>query len=243
MAETIELRMIYNWFIHFDVISSMMAGHQTALGSDWSTANRQAVVAHYEVNRDELTAKLEYTLCTFREMAIGAAVLTAKRSQSAVTMEDFLRTSEETLKNTYDWWENVDPVILKGPERVQFSAAAREAEDACPFDPAPIYTGVRWGVNFMILDYYALVILLKHQIALANQNSPGDSLATYAIKICEIVAGFEAFPDAPPGHLLSAQAALGLAALWVPNEPNYWIWLRKQMAKIEQMGSVYDICD
>lgn len=236
MASTLELRMIYNWFIHFDVISSMMAGHKTALGIEWSTANLDAVIKHFESNRDDLPAKLEYTLCTFREMAVGASVLTAKRSQSTMTMEEFVRSSEETLQNAFAWWENVDQSILDGAEMFKFSTAALDNDDTCPFEPAPVHTGIRWCVNFMILDYYALVLLLKHQIALAHKNISVESLTDYAIKICEIVAGFEACPDVPPGHLLSAQAALGLAALWIPNKPNYWNWVRKQMAKIEQMG-------
>lgn len=236
LASTVERRMIFNWFIHFDVIASMMAGHNTALGAEWTTATRQAVCDNYQSNPEELNASLEYTLCTFREMAINTSMLTAKRSQSKVTMEDFLDSCRETLKLCHEWWNSCNPKIKDGAKK--FIPSAPDVDEVpCPFEPAPIWTGSRWGVNFMTLDYHALVIVLEHQISL-TQNAPVEDSPVYehATRICELVAGLAAYKHTPHGYLLSTQAALALAALWLPDLPNYRAWLRKQLAKIEQMG-------
>lgn len=236
LAETVENRMIFNWFLHFDVIASMMAGHSTALGAEWTTAARNAVCKNYESNQEDFNASLEYTLCTFREMAINTSLLTAKRSQSKVTLDDFLESCRKTLKQCHQWWNECNPTIKNGTK--SFNTSVPDSDEVpCPFEPAPIWTGSRWGVNFMTLDYHALVIVLEHQISL-TQNAPLENSPVYenATRICELIAGLEAYKLTPQGYLLSTQAALALAALWLPDLPNYRAWLRKQLAKIEQMG-------
>ncbi|KAA8895006.1 hypothetical protein FN846DRAFT_755254, partial [Sphaerosporella brunnea] len=43
MAETAELRTVFNWFAHFDLLASMIAGHEATLTAEWSYKNRDAV--------------------------------------------------------------------------------------------------------------------------------------------------------------------------------------------------------
>jgi hypothetical protein len=165
--------------------------------------------------------------------------MTARRAQNQVTIEEFIKESNEMLENLRNWRANANPIIFDGAESI--SPPSSNPDDACPFKCAPIYKGIRWPVNFMECDYYGLEIVLKHQIALTNNTGPEASLAEYAIKICEILASIEAYPDAPSGALLPAQASIGLAALWLPKNPSYRRWIQKLLAKEEQMGFVYPL--
>lgn len=235
MSETPQRRMVFNWFAHFDVLVAMMAGHRTTVDSQWSDFNRRAVHRETEANPDNISLKVENASCEFRDLAMDVSVLTAKRSQGLIIMEDFLNESARLLQACKSWFESLDPAIMSGAEKV-LKKASTYAEDDCPFEPATIYKGNKWAVNFLVCDYYGLIIILKHQIALTNGTGPEVSLQDLAIEICKVLAAVEVYPDAPSGALLAAQAPLGLSALWIPNNKRYRRWIQKQLAKIEQMG-------
>ncbi|CUS09146.1 unnamed protein product [Tuber aestivum] len=240
MSETPQRRMVFNWFAHFDVLVAMMAGHRTTVDSQWTDFNRQAVHREAEANPDNISLKVENASCEFRDLAMDISILTAKRSQGLIIMEDFLIESARLLQACKSWFESLDPIIMSGAEKV-LKKASTCVEDDCPFEPATIYKGNKWAVNFLVCDYYGLIIMLKHQIALTNGTGPEVSLQDLAIKICNVLAAVEVYPDAPSGALLAAQAPLGLSALWIPNNKRYRRWIQKQLAKIEQMGFVYPL--
>ena len=54
--------------------------------------------------------------------------------------------------------------------------------------------------------------------------------------ICEIFATVEAWPEAPRGVLLPIQQAVGIAALYLPQEGGYPMWIRRKFAAIEKLG-------
>ncbi|KAI5777814.1 fungal-specific transcription factor domain-containing protein [Geopyxis carbonaria] len=239
MAETDELRMVYNWFSHFDVIAAMMAGHQTTVSSDWSLKNCEAVEAYSINNPDDIQAKVDAEICAFRDLAVEVSIMTAKRSQGALTMEEFARDSRALLDRCQSWYDSIDPVVLQGAEPVSLSHLP--SDEVCPFTPAKLYKRERWPVNFLIGDYYGLMILLKHQLALTNNSGPEALLADYAIEICQVLAAMEAYPERPAGAILPAQAAIGLAALWIPDHPNYRRFMQRQLGHAEQQGFIYPL--
>lgn len=218
-----------------------MAGHKASISVEWSIKNRQALTTPYAGGQNTLSLKIENALCTFRDLTHMVSVITAKRSEGTMTIEDFRAESENVLQKCYTWWDRLDPVILKGAEQIA-PLTSSNPDESYPFKPALLYTGARWAVNFLHLDYYGLVIVLKHQIAL---TSGGDidpasldisSLSDLAIKICGVLAAMEAYNDTPAGALLAGQAPIGLAALWIPNFPQYRRWVQKQLANAEKMG-------
>jgi len=240
MAETSELRTVFNWFMHFDLIAALMAGHQPACGPEWLWKNREVVAALQQANPDDLGLRLEEAVCAFRDLSLQISQMTAHRAAGVLTVEEFGLRSQEMLNKCYDWWKDLHPSILKGSEILQVSSKIMADIPICPFKPAPLYKGDRWAVNFLMLDYYGIIIVLKHQIVSTSSEhhdpSSDPSLQEYAIKICEVLAAIEAYPETPAGALLAVQAPIGLAALWLPNRHNYRRWMQYQLAKEEQMG-------
>lgn len=244
MAQCEENRTIYNWFLHFDVIASMMAGHNTALSSEWSDANLKAVTQIHRNDPDNVGAKVYLAMCSFQDIAVEASIMSAQRSANQITLEEFVQESQATLQRCQDWWDSLDDSVLYAaeslPPRRYINSDDTDDEEICPINPAPLYTDDRWGVNFLLCDYHGLLILLNHQLALTNnpdhQVSLADTktLADNALRICEVIAAMEAYPDTPAGSILAAQAPLGLAALWIPRE--YRGWMQRQLANCEQMG-------
>ena len=241
ITETCKLRMVFNWFVHFDLICAMMAGHKATITPEWSEICREAVFKRLKENPGNILLKIENAAGDFREITVKVSTMTAKRAQGEMSAEDFKRDFPETLQSCHDWWASLDPDILEGAELIALPTSdIADPDDASPFTPAPLYTGNRWAVNFLILDYYGLLIVLKQQVALTigieSQPDLDDSLAEYAIKICELLTAIEAYPHTPAGALLSAQAPIGLAALRLPDLPNYRQWMQRQLAKAEKMG-------
>lgn len=245
-------------------------------------------------NPSDLRLKIEKAAGDFRDITLEVSMMTARRLEGGTTLEQFERDFMQCLNNVMGWFEGLDKEILEGAERIQWPARDREdgeKQEDCPFQLAPLYTGIRWAVNFLLMDYYGLVIVLKTQIAitsaetgvmaaaaakaanLANAASDPSSnatgatavstptttssgssstgisvaaatqeglasagLAEFAVKICRLLAAIEAYPHTPAGALLSAQAPIGLAAMWIPDAPGYRAWLQKQLAKAERMG-------
>ncbi|KAF8545028.1 hypothetical protein BDD12DRAFT_693971, partial [Trichophaea hybrida] len=241
MAEDPELRMIFNWFVHFDLICAMMAGHKATVGPEWSIKARQVVERQQQEYPDDIRFKIDKAMADFRDLSLNVSIMTAKRAQEDLTIEEFRQDFQAMLKECYDWWNSLDPDILRESENVSLPAND-SLDDVCPFKPAPLYTGTRWAVNFILMDYYGLGIVLRHQIALTSavdsQPEADPILTDYAIKICELLAAIEAYPHTPSGALLSAQAPIGLAALRLPNLPGYRQWVQRQLAKAEKMGCV-----
>lgn len=245
MASSGEHRTIYNWFMHFDVIASMMAGHNTTLSHVWSEANLSMMREIQRSDPTDTSAKVYCAMCAFQDLAVDASIMSAKRSSNQLTLEEFKSDATKLLARCREWWEDLDEAMLQEavilpPKR--YTDVEEGEEAVCPIQPAPLYTGVRWGVNFMLCDYYGLQIVLKHQLALTNTKdhevSPEDTqtLADNAISICKVIAAMESYPGTPAGSMLASQAPIGLAALWIPRE--YRGWMQRQLANCEQMGYV-----
>jgi hypothetical protein len=288
MSETFELRMVFNWFIHFDLLCAMMAAHRATTSPEWCLAASAAVMKQHLANPSDLRLKIEKAAGDFRDITLEVSMMTARRLEGGTTLEEFERDFMQCLSNVMGWFEGLDKEILEGAERIQWPAKDREEggrQEDCPFQLAPLYTGIRWAVNFLLMDYYGLVIVLKTQIAITSAesgvmaataaanaanaaNDPSSTtavstptttssgasstgtsvaaatqeglasagLAEFAVKICRLLAAIEAYPHTPAGALLSAQAPIGLAAMWIPDAPGYRSWLQKQLAKAERMG-------
>ncbi|KAI5813909.1 hypothetical protein BZA77DRAFT_334687 [Pyronema omphalodes] len=287
MAESFELRMVFNWFIHFDLLCAMMAAHRATTSPEWCLAASAAVMKQHLANPSDLRLKIEKAAGDFRDITLQVSMMTARRLEGGTTLEEFERDFMQCLQTVTGWFEGLDKEILEGAERIQWPAKDREEggrQEDCPFQLAPLYTGIRWAVNFLLMDYYGLIIVLKTQIAItsaesgamaasAAANDPSSTtavstpattssgasssgisvaaatqeglasagLADLAVKICRLLAAIEAYPHTPAGALLSAQAPIGLAAMWIPDAPGYRSWLQKQLAKAERMGFVYPL--
>ncbi|KAL7276103.1 hypothetical protein RUND412_000921 [Rhizina undulata] len=243
MAETAELRMVFYWFAHFDVLVAMMSGHSTTVSKEWTDMNHMAVRRMSESHPDNIIARIEVVIGQFRDLAMRTSILTAQRTQGAITVEEFMKEGAELMVACRGWWENIDATVVAGAEDVQIPPCS-DPEEACPFKPAKLHKGIRWAMNFMILDYYGLIVMLKHQMALTNElvlESDMTELGEYAIQICSVLAAIDSYTEAPAGALLAAQAPLGMAALWLPSNRRYRRWIQKQLAKTEQMGFVYPL--
>lgn len=231
MAATADLRIVYNWFTRFDIFAAMMAGHQTTLSRQWCDRNREACREIMLNKPGDVTAILDHALATLRSLAMECSILTAKKTQGVINIEEFEVEAEKLRNMCQNWFENLDPILFQEVEEVP----RNPLEPDHPFLPTPVYKGLRWPVNFLLLDYYGLRMMMRHQLQISADAGTDSVLADLAVSVCKVLAAIQG-PDAPHGALLAAQAALGLCALWLPPNPTYRFWIQRQLASIEQMG-------
>ncbi len=98
------------------------------------------------------------------------------------------------------------------------------------------YQGNRWFVNLLQLDWTAMGIMHEGQTALILQQQPPLKLQQLASEFCRLLDAIENWPHSPPGAVVAAQAALGLAAPYLPKVEKYTMWCRQRLARFEELG-------
>lgn len=241
MAQTPENRLIFSWLSRFDIYASMMAGHLAQLDRLWSTRNREYQELEAMQDPTSVVPVVEAAIAALRNIAMNASALVAKRSQNRGLPDPEVESQSLMLRKQYaDWWAELDPIVLLEAEEVPRPPGATEEDE--PFLPYRVYSGPREAVNYLLLDYYALKILMNYQLPIAlgaepitdDDENPHDS-GSLAIKCCKILSAMQG-PGSKPYVLLPTQAQLALIALWLPPVPHHRAWLKKQLAKIEELG-------
>lgn len=244
MAQTPENRLIYGWLSRFDIYASMMAGHLAQLDRLWSIRNREYQELEAMQDPANVVLGVEAAAASLRDLAMNASSLVAKRSQNGGLPDPEVESQSLMLRKQYAaWWAELNPMILLEAEEVSRPPGATEEDE--PFLPSRAYTGPRMAVNYLLLDYYALKILMNFQLPIAleaepitnDDENPHDS-SSLAIKCCKILSAMQG-PGSKPYVLLPTQAQLALIALWLPPAPHHRAWLKRQLAKMEELGYIY----
>ncbi|KAF8429540.1 hypothetical protein EV426DRAFT_125068 [Tirmania nivea] len=244
MAQTPENRLIFGWLSRFDIYASMMAGHLAQLEKSWSIRSREYQELEAMQDSNNIVLVVEAATALLRDLAMNASFLVAKRSQNGGLSDPEIESQSLMLRKQYaDWWAELNPIILLEAEEVPRPPGATEEDE--PFLPSRAYTGLRMAVNYLLLDYYALKILMNFQLPIAleaesitdDEENPHDS-GSLAVKCCKILSAMQG-PSSKPYILLPTQAQLALIALWLPPVPHHRAWLRKQLAKMEELGYIF----
>lgn len=243
MAQTPENRLIYGWLSRFDIYASMMAGHLAQLDRAWNTRNREYQELEVAQDSCNIVIKVEAAMASLRDLAMDASVLVARRSENGGLSDPEIESQSLMLRKQFEkWWTDLDPIMLREAEVVPRPAGSTEEDE--PFLPSIVYTGPRSAVNYMLLDYYGLRILMNFQLPITSEADTlhddahnHHELGSLAIKCCRILAAMQG-PGSKPYVLLPTQAQLALIALWLPLVPHHRAWLKRQLAKMEEMGYV-----
>ena len=105
-----------------------------------------------------------------------------------------------------------------------------------PYKPGHLYHFPLFSTTMLTAEWHSIVVMHKSQEAFALQQKPSEELNTLAHNICEIFEGVQLWPSAPNGALIPIQACLAIAALFLPRETRYYMWLRRKYALLESLG-------
>jgi hypothetical protein len=233
LAATAEGRLVYCWFSRLDLYAAMMAGRLTTLSVDWSEVNRNILQLEADANPHCLELKAEVAHAKLRDLAFAVADLTALKSKDTLDPQELEDEGRKLQNGLLNWCQTLDPALRLSMTTVKEQPV--DADNYCPFLPADIYVGGAWTANMLMCDYYGLMLMLAHQMS-ASHEGIERVLSDYAMKICGIIGAMDVYQQNSAGWLLTVEASLALASIWVPPKQEYRAWIRKQLAQIEATG-------
>ena len=232
-------RKVLSWYSRFDLFAGFMSGCEPVLGREWLAAQKNYYTEHASQHPKSIECKLEEATANHRLVAIDMAMLFAKLPRRAITVEQFRRDNEllavrvRNLREELELLLSYDQYIIESFE----GAPERDEEDIVgPYRSGDLRRGPLWGVNFLKLDWLGTSIMHTYQTALILQEPPPPGLVNLALEVCRLFEAIQYWPGSTPGSILSAQAALGIAVVFLPKDDRHTMWCRKKLAAVESHG-------
>ncbi|KAI4283469.1 MAG: hypothetical protein L6R38_002111 [Xanthoria sp. 2 TBL-2021] len=237
-------RKVLSWYSRFDLFAGFMSGCEPVLGREWLAAHKNYYTEQAAKHPESIDYKLELASANHRLVAIDMAMLFAKLSRRAITVEQFQRDNELLAVRIQNLREELEPLlsydryIIKSFE----GAPERDEEDIVdPYRPGGLRQGPLWAVNFLMVDWLGTSIMHTYQTALILQKQPPPGLANLALEVCRLFEAIQYWPGSAPGSILSAQAGLGIAVVFLPKDDRHTMWCRKKLAAVESQGYTYPL--
>lgn len=234
-------RKILAWYARFDLFAGFMSGYETVLGREWFAANEQFHTEQAQQRSEDIHSQIEAAIASHRVIALDMALLFAKFKLGCIALPDFQRENEVLAGRIRNRKQSLEPLLSDNRFIVpSFEGGPKRDEDDIvdPYKPGGLFRGPLYQLNFILMDWLGTSIMHTYQTALIMQHHPPPYLAEMALEVCRIFETIEYWPMSAPGSLLSAQAGLGIAALFVPKDERHTMWLRRKLARIEGQGYV-----
>jgi hypothetical protein len=232
-------RRIISWYIRFDLFAGLMAGSETILGREWFAACADFYRLQAGDRPQDLGAKFENYFSTTRLLATDVTLLFAAKAKGTKTDEQMnadLKELQVQFAQFKDTIENEfkDPAcFVKDFQRAPLPS---NDEITNSRDPYFLYADELFTMNYVLLDFWAVELALKLNIASATRQPPSPELTEIALKKCKMFEAIEYYDQGPPGAILGCQASLGIASLCIPTDKRHTDWCRRKFALIEQNG-------
>ncbi|KAI4271733.1 MAG: hypothetical protein LQ337_005788 [Flavoplaca oasis] len=235
-------RRILEWYSRFDLFCGFMSGSEPLLGREWLAANMLYYTEQAAQHPESTELKLEAAGASHRMVAIDMALLFGKLPRGAITLEQFRRENEALALRIHNMKEEMEPLLSDDRHTVKsFKGAPERDEDDIvdPYRPGGLRQGPLWGVNFLMMDWLGTSILHTYQTALILEQEPPPELRKLALEQCRLFEAIQYWPGSVPGSVLSAQAGLGIAVVFLPIDERHIMWSRKKLAAVESQGYTY----
>ncbi|KAI9761104.1 MAG: Vacuolar-sorting protein SNF7 [Chaenotheca gracillima] len=230
------------WYTRFDLFAGLMGGWQTTLSREWFEELQQHQVRQIRLYPENLTHKIEECSVRTRLLAIDMSGVFGKLAKGNISLEEFKKQNEELARQYVSWRQTLHPGLTDEKYTVQNFENARPlnlSDIVNPYVPGTLFEGPLWPMNFVLLDWKASMVMHKYQTALALRQNPPPELGNLALEICQVFEAVQCHPDSPQGSLLTLQASLGIASLFLPKDHRHTMWCRRKFATIENLGYIY----
>ncbi|KAG9946881.1 hypothetical protein KCU98_g18318, partial [Aureobasidium melanogenum] len=234
-------RKIISWYIRFDLFAGFMHGYGMVLSREWHVACMEFYVRQARDKPRDLGSVFEEKFARSRLLATDISLIFARAktegpSQELIVemgkmsaqLETYAHELESAFKDTRTYVKEF-PNAPKG-----------EWDDVVgSTDPEFLWAGDLFTWNFILIDFWAIHLLFKSQIAQFDPTVGGEEVVASAFKVCKMFEALQYCGEDATAMILGAQASLGMAAACMPKDQRHTMWCRNKYAQIEQCGYIY----
>lgn len=234
-------RMIMTWYVRFDVFVGMLGGFETRLPREWFSATVDYWERQAWEDESELLWKMEAASALLRLISVDMSNLYAKAGRGDLAGEVFAAEYERLTATLYQWRRDLDPALTSTSHQVtdfEWRAPLGEDDVFDPYVPGFLYKGSMFPMTLLLAEWHSVTVMHLSQEPGRLQQEPTQEMRNLAMGICQIVASVERWPARPSGTMVMLHACLVIAALFVPKEERYQMWMRRKYVLIEQLGYV-----
>lgn len=232
-------RILLTWYIRFDVFVGMMGGFETNLPREWFSSFVRFCRGRVEKDPRDLGMKTELHASALRLISRDMSILYARGGRREISGEEFATEHHHITNRLYEWKVKLDPaltdsnhLVTEFPHRIPLD----QDDIVDPYKPGYLYNFPLFQTTILTAEWHSILVMHKSQEAFALQQEPSDELKRLAYAICEIFETVQLWPSAPNGALIPIQACLAIAALFLPRDSRYHMWLRRKYASLESLG-------
>ncbi|KAI1342334.1 hypothetical protein F5Y15DRAFT_412844 [Xylariaceae sp. FL0016] len=238
-------RMLLTWYARFDVFVGMMGGFETNLPREWFSTAVQFSREQVERHPESIAWRVELPAAEIRLLSVDMSVLYARGGRGEIQAESFAAEHSSITKQLYEWRNTLDPTITNPaflvtdfPQRV----APNDNDDIVnPYKPGYLYNFPLFSTTVLLVEWHSILVMHKSQEPLAMLQEPSVELRNLAYTICEIFETVQLWPSTPNGALVTIQACLAIAALFIPRDSKHYMWIRHKYALLEARGYVFPL--
>jgi hypothetical protein len=232
-------RVMLGWYMRFDVFAGLMGGFETVLSREWFSYAQDFYRRQVTNEPANLDWKIEYAIAKHRLIATDMSLLFAKMGKGEISPEEFVKENGDIGRRIEEWKSKMDPALQDRQYSVTDFSGSRplDPDDIVdPYIPGTLYGGPLFVMNIATIDWYSIDLMHKYQTALTLRTQPSQELGMKAYATCQLFEAIEFYPRSPPGAVLSIQASLGIALLFLPRDLQHAMWARRKLATIEANG-------
>ena len=239
ILEKEEYCRILSWYSHFDIVTSFLSNSALTLGNEWFIAIHEYYAQLSQRHPEDVDLRIEALQSRHKLIDMDTVVLLAKAAKKQISVAVFMQ-EDQKLSEAIASTKNIEDPVLTDPDFLvyKFEGAPCPLPDDIvdPYTPGKLFTAPLWTMNFVILGALSRDLLHRYRKALLLGQRPPPELAILALEICRVFETIEYWPHGPPGAVVSAHAALGIAALVLPKDEKHIMWCRRKFALIESRG-------
>ena len=234
-------RKIAAWYMRFDLFAGIMSGGQTKLSREWVAACQEHYRRQSRDRPDDLPARLEDFFSSARLLVTDSTLLFAAKKKETISDDEFAGKTRDTIQQYADFGHTIDTAFPDPSNFVKDLPKARSPDRddlSNAGSPHFLYNQDLFTMNYILLDFWAMDLNFKHQLAVAQEQTTTIEMESIALKTCKMIEAIHRSGLGQKGAMLGCQASLGIASLFLPKDKENVDWCRGKFAQIEQLGYV-----
>ena len=207
---------IFLWYSRSDVLSALLSTREPSLPVHW-----YRVKVKYDANQagrcpNDLTKKLTLVASITRRAGAEMASVYANLSQGELTLIEFSRLNDDLHRT--------------------LGSAKELLQNLSSDSTAAMYKGAVGHINHAWVDYLAWETMLKYQTMVILKQPLSSELRELAQRQRDLIEEIDKSSGDQKAYSFPFKISLMMAALFLPQETETQMWIRRKLASIERNG-------